>query len=909
MRKNRGSIKTNSLVFRLFTLTLIVFAIGFASYVSIGAQTSAPADTNSQPEDIKVGRISLILGTLSMMRGDDPDWFEVRVNMPVQTGDRLYTDTADKAELELGSNFFVRLGSQTGMDILDLSTDRAQLRMFSGSLVVNLRRKPKQSIEIDTPSGAVTLAEAGEYRIDVLSNTQSQISVWQGDASVFADKDIVVHTGQLLLIQSGEYPFTAVKELPEPDSWDQWNQQRDYQLAQASSSLDYVADNRSVEGVEDLSDYGNWTNTEDYGEVWTPTDVGTDWAPYQDGGWVWRDPCGWTWVSSEPWGWAPYHYGTWTILAGRWCWVPGSDRHYSPAQVGWVDHGPKGAIGWVPLSPKDKTDTSRPRGRALDGNHVPYANQKVRNGTSIATREGFVGGKSYHHGGAGSDPGLGTGRVVSQPQIVPTRDSLVTKTSDKPSPTQPIPAFINRTVVTRNNDIPVVRPFTDKLAEIKANGGAPVSAVKLTPSGAKATRQLTPTNANTNQSVGGGEVPQPNGGARGVVPMQTSPLPQRTETTSRPQQQTNINQPQNGGLNPRNSGVQRQGNTQPTNQSSGPDQTGNVNRQQKGADQPQSNLPPARGAVQQQPPPQKPQTPAEPSQGNVYRPNAEARPAGRETQKTEDTPKQPAQQEPNRPQPLPQKPQVPDQQERDQQRQQQQEQDRQVQQQKNQENQRQAREHEQQQEQERQAQQQKEQENQRQRQQQADQERQRQAEPERGRQQQADQERQRQQQADQDHQRQQQAEQERSRQQQAEQDHQRQQQAEQERNRQQQAEQERQRQQQADQDRQRQQQAEQERQNQQAEQERQRQQQAEQERQRQQQADQERQRQQQAEQEQQRQQQAEQQRQQQAEQQRQQQAEQERQRQQQAEQQRQQQAEQERQRQQQPKKDPPTSNR
>src|SRR5207253_4893605 len=128
-------------------------------------------------------------------------------------------------------------------------------------------------------------AEAGEYRIDVLSDTHSKVSVWQGDASVFNGKDIVVHTGEQLVIQSGDYAFTAINDLSEPDGWDKWNQQRDYQLAQAASSQDYIADNKSIEGTEDLSDYGNWTNTEDYGEVWTPTDVSSDWAPYQDGGW------------------------------------------------------------------------------------------------------------------------------------------------------------------------------------------------------------------------------------------------------------------------------------------------------------------------------------------------------------------------------------------------------------------------------------------------------------------------------------------------------------------------------------------------------------------------------------------------------------------------------------------------
>ena len=31
---------------------------------------------------------------------------------------------------------------------------------------------------------------------------------------------------------------------------------------------------------------------------------------------------GLTWVSSEPWGYAPYHYGRWANVNNQWYWVP-----------------------------------------------------------------------------------------------------------------------------------------------------------------------------------------------------------------------------------------------------------------------------------------------------------------------------------------------------------------------------------------------------------------------------------------------------------------------------------------------------------------------------------------------------------------------------------------------------------
>ncbi len=91
-----------------------------------------------------------------------------------------------------------------------------------------------------------------------------------------------------------------------------------------------------------------------YGYVWSPR-VDAGWMPYQSGYWYTDYPYGPTWVSSEPWGYAPYHYGRWAFVGDRWYWVP--DRTnvtpvYSPALVAFVPFG-NDQIGWVPLGPGD----------------------------------------------------------------------------------------------------------------------------------------------------------------------------------------------------------------------------------------------------------------------------------------------------------------------------------------------------------------------------------------------------------------------------------------------------------------------------------------------------------------------------------------------------------------------------
>jgi len=97
----------------------------------------------------------------------------------------------------------------------------------------------------------------------------------------------------------------------------------------------------------ELSPYGAWVSTATYGELWHPTVVAAGWAPYTDGEWVWTE-CGWTWVSYDPFGEDPFHYGTWVwVDSYGWCWDPG--YVWGPAWVTWAYTD--AYIGWAPLPP------------------------------------------------------------------------------------------------------------------------------------------------------------------------------------------------------------------------------------------------------------------------------------------------------------------------------------------------------------------------------------------------------------------------------------------------------------------------------------------------------------------------------------------------------------------------------
>jgi hypothetical protein len=105
----------------------------------------------------------------------------------------------------------------------------------------------------------------------------------------------------------------------------------------------------SIDFYDDLAPYGSWERVSRYGECWVPIDVPVGWRPYTVGYWVDTD-YGWMWVSQDPWGGLPYHYGRWAYDSYYgWVWVPDDDAVWAPAWVAWR-YGDD-CVGWAPLPP------------------------------------------------------------------------------------------------------------------------------------------------------------------------------------------------------------------------------------------------------------------------------------------------------------------------------------------------------------------------------------------------------------------------------------------------------------------------------------------------------------------------------------------------------------------------------
>jgi hypothetical protein len=340
------------------------FLLGLVVAVGMAAPSWA-ADPDEGPGR-GVARISLLNGDVSVKRGDSGDFVAAALNGPLVVEDRVFTGSASRGELQFDWANFLRMSSNAEVRLAELEYRRYIVQIARGTVTWRVLRDQDAEIEISTPNISVRPVKRGAYRITVLEDGTSEVTVRSGEAEIYTPRGSErLRSGKTMLARgtSADPEFRIVDEIRD-DEWDTWNQRRDRDL-ERSRSYQYLS--RDIYGAEDLDDHGRWVHVSDYGYVWSPR-VAAGWAPYRYGRWSWIDWYGWNWVSYDPWGWAPYHYGRWFYSAPYgWCWYPGSirARHYwSPALVAFVGFGRGigvgigagfgwGHVGWIPLAPRD----------------------------------------------------------------------------------------------------------------------------------------------------------------------------------------------------------------------------------------------------------------------------------------------------------------------------------------------------------------------------------------------------------------------------------------------------------------------------------------------------------------------------------------------------------------------------
>jgi len=224
---------------------------------------------------------------------------------------------------------------------------------------------------------------------------------------------------------------------------------------------------------DELSPYGRWASVGSYGDCWIPSNVAAGWQPYTDGEWVYTE-YGWTWVSYDPWGGDPYHYGTW-VWEDPWGWVWAPGTIWAPAWVTWCYSD--SYVGWAPIPPSLSISFSGYAGPAVvvsqsryvfvpvnrfSGVRVSTVRLPVRENAAIFPRVRKVTSFSVSHG-------IMVNRGPSVDRIERAARTRIPRRSISELKSRPVP--LSSSGVTRGRRAAVVSPAPVRAREIAARRG------------------------------------------------------------------------------------------------------------------------------------------------------------------------------------------------------------------------------------------------------------------------------------------------------------------------------------------------------------------------------------------------------------------------------------------------------
>src|SRR5687767_389244 len=123
------------------TLSLLLLATILLAPVS-AAQTSDSTAPDTEGEDDapvqRVARITFIEGDVSFLRAGINEWASVAENLPLFTGDQVYTGKGARAEIQLSRGNYIRLSEHTALTITELSHTAAQFEITEGTALIRL---------------------------------------------------------------------------------------------------------------------------------------------------------------------------------------------------------------------------------------------------------------------------------------------------------------------------------------------------------------------------------------------------------------------------------------------------------------------------------------------------------------------------------------------------------------------------------------------------------------------------------------------------------------------------------------------------------------------------------------------------------------------------------------------------
>ena len=214
----------------LFTLTLAAAVFGQTR------DTRSPV-ANRYVISAKAGAVNYVEGDVTFVTASGRGGLLIKGDS-LEIGDKASTGVDSKAEILLNPGSYLRLGANTQFEFVTTSLDDLQLKVDSGSAILEVFAADDFRVNVIVPNGEFDLVRTGVYRVDVVDG-KGTISVWKGMALVTDSDsgDTIIKSGREASVEGDDVTVEKF-DRGEKDALDVWSKNRAKELAKITSSLE-----------------------------------------------------------------------------------------------------------------------------------------------------------------------------------------------------------------------------------------------------------------------------------------------------------------------------------------------------------------------------------------------------------------------------------------------------------------------------------------------------------------------------------------------------------------------------------------------------------------------------------------------------------------------------------------------
>ncbi len=280
----------------LLRTSAICLALGFAAAFAVGQDdTISAAAGDRYIVSARAGGVNYVEGTVGVVRKSGRSGLLLKGDT-LNVGDRVSTAANGKVEILLNPGSFLRLGGTSAFEFNNTSLDELELRLDSGTAILEVYAADEFKVNVKTPSAAYSLVKSGVFRIDIPNARTSTLSVWKGAANV--GEEHPVKAGRTATV-SGENAVAIGKfDRDTKDPFDEWSKSRSKTLAQQTANL-RRKDIRTSLMQGFLG--GRWNFLNSFGLwIYNPFMSGYSFLPF---GYGWSSPYGYGYGNGMSWWW------------------------------------------------------------------------------------------------------------------------------------------------------------------------------------------------------------------------------------------------------------------------------------------------------------------------------------------------------------------------------------------------------------------------------------------------------------------------------------------------------------------------------------------------------------------------------------------------------------------------------